>query len=307
MTRRVAVTGAGGFIGSTVVAALHAAGAEVRALLWPPEVPLPAVPAGVATRMCDITDVAALREGFAGADVVVHAAGPPSVFESLREPTEFVRIHVLGTACVLEAMRAAGVPAIVYLSSAEVYAVPLDGSISETDPIEPRSPYGAAKVGAEAVLRAATASFGLHGYLMRPFSVYGPGMTRMSVLGSIVAQVKDGDVVALADLAPVRDYCYVQDVADAVLSACGRPSTGMIAMNVATGVPTSVRDLVETVGEVLNRDFDIRLSGEGQRPAGVHVARMVADVSAIERALGWRPRYDLRTGLTATLTAMGVA
>lgn len=301
----VAVTGAGGFIGSAVVEALQAVGESVLALLGPPDAPAHPSPSGVPSQTCEITDVAGLRTAFAGAQIVVHAAGPPSVFASLRDPIEFVRVHVLGTACVIEAMRAVGVSSIVYLSSAEVYGRPLDGVVDESHPPEPRSPYGAAKLGAEALLRAAAASFGLRGYILRPFSVYGPRMTPSSVLGSIVIQARHGDVVALADLAPVRDYCYVRDVADAVVLACGCAASGMATMNVATGVATSVRELVEAVGEALHRRLEIRVQGNERRPAEAEIARMVGDVAAIRRTLGWAPRYDLREGLRETFNAMG--
>jgi nucleoside-diphosphate-sugar epimerase len=306
MMRSVAVTGAGGFIGSAAVEALHAAGASVRALLGPQGAQFHVPPRGVRSTSCEITDVEALRIAFTGAEIVVHAAGPPSVFASLRDPIEFVRVHVLGTACVVEAMRAAGVSSIVYLSSAEVYGEAVDSIVDESHPLEPRSPYGAAKVGAEALLHAAAASFGLRGYLLRPFSVYGPRMTRASVLGSIIEQARHGNVVALADLASVRDYCHVRDVSAAIVSTCGGTPSGMAAMNVATGVPTSVRELVDLLGDALHRTFDVRINDEERRPQESKVARLVGDNARICKTLGWTPHYDIRSGLAETAIALGV-
>jgi len=307
MTLSVAVTGAGGFIGSAVVEALRKRDAAVYALLGPPNATLFAAPPGVSHATCDITDVGSLRDAFAGVDVVVHAAGPPSVAASLADPIEFVRVHVLGTACVIEAMRAAGVSSIVYISSAEVYGTPMNGDVRESHELNPRSPYGAAKLGAEALLRAAGVGFGLRGYLLRPFSVYGPRMTTRSLLGTIAAQARGGDLLELEDLLPVRDYCYVRDVAEAVASACACIPPDIVAMNVATGIPTSVRELVGAVGTVLNRTFDIRERGEQQRPRAIGVPRMIGSNVAIRAALDWAPIYDLRAGLDETMTALGVA
>jgi nucleoside-diphosphate-sugar epimerase len=307
MTLSVAVTGAGGFIGSAIVETLRKRDTMVYALLGPPNATLVPAPPGVSHTTCDITDVDRLRDAFAGVDVVVHAAGPPSVVASLADPIEFVRVHVLGTACVIEAMRAAGVSSIVYISSAEVYGSPMNGVVHEDHELKPRSPYGAAKLGAEALLRAAGVAFGLRGYLLRPFSVYGPRMTANSLLGTIAAQARRGNVLELEDLAPVRDYCYVQDVAEAVAAACACIPSDIRALNVATGIPTSVRELVAAVGTALNRTFDIRKRDDEQRPHAIGVPRMIGSNVAIRSALDWAPVYDLRAGLDETMIAMGVA
>ena len=303
---RIAVTGAGGFIGSAIVTALRTRGASVRAIFGPTDAWPRHSAHAVEGTVADITDRERLRSAFAGVDVVVHAAGPPSVAASFRDPVEFVRVHVLGTACVLEAMRAEGIPAIVYISSAEVYA-PATFIVDEAHALAPRSPYGAAKLGAEAFVRAFGSSFDLRGYVLRPFSVYGPRMTPSSLLGTIVTQTLRGDVVALANLDPVRDYCYVRDVADAVTLACETVPRGIATLNVSTGEPTSVKELAETVGRRLQRTLDIRTDATQRRPLGTDVQRLVGDNALIRTTLQWKPRYDLAAGLGETLAAMAVS
>ena len=112
----------------------------------------------------------------------------------------------------------AGVTRFVHASSAEVYGAPAVevDLVPESAPLVPRSPYGAAKVGAEAVVGATSRTTGLDAVVLRPFSVFGPGMRRSSLLGTILEQVGRGGPVLLLDPSSVRDHCYVDDVADAV-------------------------------------------------------------------------------------------
>ncbi len=301
MSGTIAVTGGGGFIGSAVVARLHGAGARVRALLGPPGAPVHPPADGVEAIRCDITEHAALEALFAGADVVVHAAGPPSVRASFDEPLEFVRAHVLGTACVLEAMRRTGVRRIVHVSSAEIYGRPLGELVREDDPPAPRSPYGAAKLAAETLVRAAAWSAGLSGYSLRPFSVYGPRMAGTSLVGTILAQAAAGSEILVEDLGAVRDYCYVRDLADAVAAACERHAAGVVPLNVASGAATSVPMLVSALGRALGRPLSVRQRDGRARPPNAEIPRLVADVRAAAEVLGWRPRHGIEAGFADML------
>jgi nucleoside-diphosphate-sugar epimerase len=298
------VTGAGGFIGSVVTRLLAATGVPIRALLGPPGVELQALP-GTTPAFAEIDDLPALRSLVEGVGTVVHLAGPPSVAESFSAPAEYARVHVVGTATLLEACRERDVRRFVYVSSAELYGRPDRSPVREEELPRPRSPYGATKLGAEALVRAMAPVLGFEAVILRPFSVYGPGAPRRSLVGSLLDQALHADRIVLADLRPVRDYCYVEDVAAAIVRACSGPSAGPVEVyNVGSGTGTSVADLARLALAAVGRDLPLR-SGDPDRPAGTDVPSLIADVAKIERELGWRAVTPLRDGLARTAASLG--
>lgn len=297
----VLVTGAGGFIGPHVVAALSARGARVRALVGAPGQSVAELPADVETFVAEIADAAALRAIVEGADAVVHLAGPASVRESLSHPVECMQTHLGGTASILDACRHARVARFVYMSSAEVYGRPRVVPVNEDDPLEPRSPYGAAKASAEYAVRAYAASFGLTSAILRPFSVYGPGVAPDSLVGTIARQARGNGPIELADLRPVRDYCYVADLADAVALACSADISNCVFLNIASGTGTSVAELAEIASRAVRRRPAIVENASGRRPQAAEIFSLVADVRRVRETLGWSATTSLEDGLAATI------
>ncbi len=291
----VAVTGAGGFIGSAVTAMLVERGATVRGLLGPPsERDRSPKPGG--GLFGEIDDGPVLDELLADADLVIHLAGPPSVSGSFAAPQQCARVHVGGTAAVIAAAQRAGVRRLVYVSSAEVYGAGAPCPVSEDHPPTPVSPYGAAKLAAEALIRAAVHSSPLQAVVLRPFSVFGPGMSSASVVMAILRQALAGDPVAVADPRPVRDYCFVADVAEAVIAAAACPlPCDLETCNVCTGFGTSVADLARLVCTALGREARLKSRPAARRPADVQT--LVGDRSRAASQLGWRPRVSLADGL----------
>lgn len=293
---KVALTGAGGFIGSAILRHFLNKGIDVAAHAGPVGVntPLNDVP----VRAFDICDVEELRKLVSGCNLVVHAAGPPSVADSVERPRYFVQAHVLGTACVVEAMRSAGVGSIVYISSAEVYGSPQAPAIKEDQRLAPRSPYGASKAAAELLLQTAAPTYGFGGYILRPFSVYGRGMSPASLLESILSQADRQDEIAVHDLSPVRDYCFVDDLAELVVSAALNPRKGFTVLNAAFGKGYSVGEVIAAAAAATGRPLRSIELGP-QRPREMEIRRLVADVEAARQELGWRARHDLEEGIRA--------
>ncbi|HET7501317.1 MAG TPA: NAD-dependent epimerase/dehydratase family protein [Kofleriaceae bacterium] len=306
--RPTLVTGAGGFVGAAVVRRLVALGARVRAWLGPAPAPgLQPPPAGVAVGYGDITDVAAIDRQLDGVACVYHLAGPPGAASSFAAPAAYLQVHATGTAAVLERCLARGIPRLVHVSSAEVYApasAPAGAPVDEDHPRAPRSPYGIAKLAAELCLETcAPAGAGLVATIVRPFSIYGPGASPASLIGTLIAAVLRGESPALADLRPVRDYCFVDDAAEGIVRAGCRDGAGPRAYNLASGSGASVRAVAHAVLRAAGRtDLSI---GEraADRPPGALTLALVGDPARARDELGFRAAIALDEGLRRTLDA----
>ena len=298
----VLVTGAGGFLGSVVVRRLLALGADVRALAGPAGAELTPVPAGVPAERGDIEDAGLLDRLLAGVACVHHLAGPPSVAESFAEPARFLRVHAAGTAALIARCAAAGVPRIVYVSSAEVYGA-ASGTVNEEHPRAPRSPYGIAKLAAELLLETHAAAGGAQVSILRPFSLYGPGASPRSLLGRLLDGL-DADELRVADLRPVRDYCFVADAVEAIIACSLREGPAARAYNVASGRGVSVAELARALLRVAGRgDLPLREERAADRPAGALTLELVGDPTRAREELGVAATTSLDVGLALTLEA----
>lgn len=301
--KTILVVGAGGFIGSAITECLVSLSARVRGLLGAPDQPAWDTSSSVETCRADIRDIDKLCELAEGADIVVHAAGPPSVKSSFEFPAAYASIHTIGTVTLLEACRRNAVPRFVYLSSAEVYGSPSAERVDENQPFQPCSPYGAAKAAAEIFVATMSRLSNVKSAILRPFSVYGPRQASESLVGTILHQALQEKCVQLNDLRPVRDYCYVGDLAEAVALACiTDESCGVF--NIASGEGTSVAQMAKLILGICHRDNLIQQKDQPAPPQEAEIFRLVANTERARNVLGWEPRTTLEDGLGETVAWM---
>ena len=296
-SRRIGLAGANGFIGSAILRQMQASGISPRTLCGPGASLLN----GSENLVCDLTESARLQGWVEGLDIVIHAAGPPSVRRSFDIPQEFVRVHVQGTTALLDACRRAKVKQIVYISSAEVYGRAEQNPVPETHRLQPRSPYAATKVAAEKMIEAFSQSVGLKATVLRPFSIYGPNPTSESLFGSILSMSREGSI-CLHDLRPVRDYCHVDDLVSAVLRACLPQDEDMRVVNIGSGKGTSVAEFAKCVLQALNLDLPVT-EDRSQSRKECEILHLVADTTAAKNLLGWTAQISLCDGLRLTIAA----
>jgi nucleoside-diphosphate-sugar epimerase len=299
LRQQVGLVGANGFIGSNILRALLSAGIQPR-LLYGPGARSLRIYEQASFLTCDLTDKQQLDTWASGLDLVIHAAGPPSVRASFEDPEEYVRVHVQGTTTLLNACQQHGVRRLIYISSAEVYGRPEGLPVRESHRLQARSPYSAAKIAAEKMIEAYANSLGLMPVILRPFSIYGPDPIPGSLLATILATARRGRV-KLADLRPIRDYCYVEDLASAVLCAMLLNSADIEVFNIGTGRGTSVADLVEIVLHEMNVRVPVLEEPAPMRPAESEIFELVADASRARTVLGWNPAIQLEEGIRRVL------
>lgn len=307
--RIVLVTGAGGFIGSHVVARLVAAGARVRALVrysshggigHLEETPPDAL-SSIEIVRGDIRDAGCLRRAAEGADVIIHLAALIGIPYSYVAPGEYVAVNVQGTLNVLEAARAARVSRVVHISTSEVYGTAQYRPIDEKHPQVGQSPYSASKIGADKMAESFHRSFGTPVTIVRPFNTFGPRQSRRAVIPTILSQLLgDCERLRIGSLEPVRDMTYVGDTAEGILQvgACGAAVGEQV--NLGTGRAISVGDIARACMEIVGRDVPIERDEARVRPPASEVMALVSDNRKAAALAGWAPKVAFREGLIAT-------
>jgi len=247
---KVLITGGAGFIGSCIAKELALNGTDV--------VVLDNLSSGYRSNISGLRDVrlveedirnaAAVDAAAAGVDVIFHLAASVGNKRSIDEPVKDAEINVIGTLRVLEAARRAGVRKVIISSSAGIFGELKTLPIREDHPVEPDSPYGASKLGAEKEGLAYAKLYGIEVVCLRYFNVYGPNQ-RFDAYGNVIPifvfQMLRGEPVTIfGDGEQTRDFVNVHDVVQANIKAAMTPGvTG--AFNIGSGTRISINDLVE--------------------------------------------------------------
>ena len=308
---RALVTGGAGFIGSSVVDGLLAAGHEVTVIddlrHGTAHNLTAALETGrVALHEVDVTgpDLAPAVSA-AAPEVIFHLAAQVDVRTSVANPVEDARQNVLGTIAVAEAARQAAVRKIVFASSGgSIYGTPARLPVAEDTPVHPESPYAAAKVSGELYLETYRTLHGLDCTHLALANVYGPRQDPRGEAGVVAifaaALLSGGATRVYGDGGNTRDYVYVGDVVAAFLAAAGSAGSGR-RFNIGTGMQTSDRELHRLVADATGAP-DEPLAPPA-RPGDVRASAL--DGSAARRELGWSPQVSVAEGIRRTVEWFG--
>ncbi|HMJ36465.1 MAG TPA: NAD-dependent epimerase/dehydratase family protein [Baekduia sp.] len=309
---RALVTGGAGFIGSNLVDALLAQGAEVDIVDTlvtgrRSNLEAGALERGARLHEIDITDAPALNALVADAapEVIFHLAAQIDVRKSIDDPALDASVNVVGTINVLEAARRAGVRRVVNTSTGgAIYGDAQRIPSPEDETPLPMAAYGQSKFCAERYLGWYGRLYDQSNVTLRLGNVYGPRQDPLGEAGVIAifcGKVKSGEAPTIyGDGSQTRDYVYVGDVVRAQLAAGQSDITGEV--NVGTGRESSVLDIVAVMKELVPeaaRTFDPRF--EDARLG--EIDRSCLDVTRARDALGFEAQTSLRDGLRATLEA----
>ena len=249
---KVAITGAGGFLGGTAVRSMVASGLEVVALSGS----LDTIAGATVVRWEAKQDWLCTAEALRNVEVVVHAgAHIPRDHNDVSAATQCFEVNALGTLNLLRASELAGVRRFIYVSGANVLN-PRSEFVQENDPIGcEHSPYYlGSKVLGEIYVRARMAR-GLNGLIVRPSSIYGPGM-RAGVLCNFATCIKSGLPITLKNGGQFRaDYVWHEDVAKVLSDAAMGNQQGEV--NLGSGQATSILDVATLLLEMFDRDVSL--------------------------------------------------
>jgi UDP-glucose 4-epimerase len=303
---KLLVTGGAGYIGSVVTRLLLDAGHQVVVLDDLQTGYADAVPAEAELVQGRVQDAAQVITPAAGFDGVVHLAGLIAAGESMARPEIYWDNNVVGSLALIDAVRAAGVPRLVFSSTAAVYGNPTELPITESAAKAPTSTYGATKLSIDLALTSETIAYDLAAVSLRYFNVAGalirPDGTKIGErhdpethLIPIALQVAAGrrerlqlfgDDYPTADGTCVRDYIHVEDLARAHLLAlaAATPKEHKI-YNLGNGTGFSNRQVIDVVREVTGHPIPVEVAPRREGDP----AELVASSGRARADLGWAP------------------
>ena len=305
---KVLVTGAGGFIGSHLVAHLISLGHSVRAFVrynsssscgW-----LDSSPHAEDIEIIrgDIRDFDSVKGAVSGVDAVFHLAALIGIPYSYVSPLAYIRTNMEGSYNILQAARECGVQRVVHTSTSEIYGTAQVVPIDEAHPVNPQSPYAASKSAADQLALSYYRSFALPVTVVRPFNTYGPRQSARAIIPTIASQLVSGQrVLRLGNLTPTRDLNFVEDtVRGFVQVGLCDAAVGQVC-NLANGREISIGDLVVAIAARVGVTPTIEQENQRLRPEKSEVERLCGDASKAKRFCGWEPQVSLSEGLDRTI------
>ncbi len=312
---RALVSGAHGFVGSHLAAALLERGDAVRVL----DRPAPRL-ADVGGERCsgldllgirdevelveaDLRDADAVAAAIEGVDAVFHLAAQTIVGVARDSPLETFEVNVRGAWNVFEACRAHAVERVVFASSDKAYGSSPELPYREDFPLRAAYPYDASKAAADTIARSYASAYGLPLAVTRFANVYGGGDLNFSrLIPETVVAVLEGRPPAIrSDGSPERDFLHVDDAVSAYLAIAAALENGAAgeAFNAGGERPHSVREVVGLIADAAGGGIEPDFQGAGN-PDG-EIDRQFVDSTKLRELTGWRPAVELEDGLRRTL------
>lgn len=238
MTKKIAVVGSKGFIGTRLVNTLRAAGHEVV------ELDLPRVDiALMSSGDLSVNDV------FSGVDTLIHLA-VMNLEHCKRDYRGCILNNVLGTANVMELAKRAKIRRVIYSSASSVYGDPVKLPVAESDPTIPLTLYGATKLASEKIINVYSNNFDLTCGIFRFTNIYGPGQVN-GLIPSVINNILKGNEISITGTGEqTRDFVYVDDVVESLMRAIDHPLYNFIS-NLGSGTNISVNEVVRLCSDFM--------------------------------------------------------
>jgi len=307
-SKTVLITGADGFIGSHLTELLVREGYKVKALSqynsfnywgWLEDIDCKE---DVEVISGDIRDSHFCKSISKDVDIVFHLAALIAIPYSYAAPESYVDTNIKGTLNMCQAALDNDIGRIIHTSTSEVYGTAQYVPIDEKHPLQPQSPYSASKIASDAMALSFFNAFDLPLTIARPFNTYGPRQSARAVIPTIISQIASGrKQIKLGDVSPTRDFNYVSDTCRGFLELARCDKAIGETVNIGSNFEISIGDTLEIIRELMNSEVEFLFDGARSRPAKSEVFRLWCDNGKIQELTGFKPEYDIRSGLKATV------
>jgi len=224
-------------------------------------------------------------------DHIFHLAGKTYIPLSWECPHDFYKVNVLGTENVLDLCFRK--KATLTYVSAYLYGNPSELPISETCPLSPNNPYAHSKFIAEQLCKFYYDYYNVSVNIIRPFNVYGPNQNKQFLIPVLIDQAINNNIIRVKDLAPKRDYVYIDDLVNALI-ACMNVNPCFSIFNIGSGISYSVSQIIDFIQNILSISKSIESENIIRNN---EIFDTVADISNAKRILFWKPEVTIIEGL----------
>lgn len=305
MSIKLLITGGAGFIGSEFVRQAVKKGYEVvvvDALTYAGDLErLKELKDSIKFYQTDISQYEPLKQVFEiqKPQIVVHFAAESHVDRSILEPQAFIKTNIEGTLNLLELSKHYKVQRFINISTDEVYGeLEEEGKFTEFSPLCPNSPYSVSKASQDMLARAYSRTYGLPVITVRPSNNYGQWQYPEKLIPvTIIKALRDEPVPVYGQGLNIREWLYVSDCAEAVMTIMERGRDGEI-YNVASGIERRNIDVVKSILDLVGKPHSL-IEFVKDRPG--HDFRYSMDTTKIERELGWKAKTGFEEGLRKTV------
>ena len=305
---KILVTGADGFIGSHLVEMLYASGYKVRALSqynsfgnwgWLEEIDCKDK---IEILSGDIRDPNYCKLITKDVDIIFHLAALIAIPYSYIAPDSYVDTNINGTLNICQAARDNGNIRLIHTSTSEVYGTAQYVPIDENHPLQAQSPYSASKIAADAMAMSFFNSFELPLTIARPFNTYGPRQSARAFIPTIISQIANNELkLSLGDTSPTRDLNFVLDTCKGFLELANSSEAIGEVVNIGSNFEISVGEVASLIKLEMKSDIEIITDVKRIRPKKSEVTRLWCDNQKIKKLTGFKPNYDMASGLKETI------
>jgi len=248
----------------------------------------------------DILDKDLVKDIVSGVEYIFHLAANVGNIRSINDPYYDMEVNIKGMLNLLDACRSSKISRLVYSSSGAIFGEAKYLPIDEDHPLQPESPYAVSKLTAEKYAFAFYKVFGVPTSSVRYFNIYGPRQDTSEYANAVsifLGKFAKGEPITIfGDGEQTRDFVFVQDVVTANILAAATPAAAGEIFNIATGVSTSINQIVDLIKQVSGREVKATYAD----PRAGEVRDSLATIEKATKILGFRPATELKEGLQLT-------